>query len=261
MQFDFELFLVLSVLITGVIALYDIIFMAKHRLGQMPKIIEYSHSFFPVLLIVLLLRSFLMEPFRIPTGSLEPSLIPGDFIASNKYEYGLRLPVSHTKIFRISEPKAGEIVVFKFPVEPDKNLIKRIIGVGGDKISYQNKVLTINGVEQPQKNLGRETYIDENGNSVTVERYQEIINGVKHDIYTNPQEPAQDFTVTVPQGEYFAMGDNRDNSLDSRYWGFVPEGNLIGKAFMIWFSWDSINHKIRWNRMFEIINKTETNQR
>lgn len=261
MQFDFELFLVLAVLLSGIVSLYDTIFLAKHRLGQMPKAVEYAHSFFPVLLIVLLLRSFLMEPFRIPTGSLEPSLIPGDFIATNKFIYGLRLPVSHTKIFRLGEPKVGDIVVFKFPVEPDKNLIKRIIGVGGDKISYKNKIIYINGVEQPQKDLGPESYIDENGNMIKVERYQEIINGIKHDIYKNPDDPAQDFSITVPPREYFAMGDNRDNSLDSRYWGFVPEGNLIGKAFMIWFSWDKISHTIRWNRMGEIINKTETNQR
>ena len=164
MHYDFELFLVTATLFTGLIALLDLVILAKYRGGSvMPTWIEYAHSFFPILLIVLLLRSFLMEPFRIPTGSLEPSLIPGDFIASNKFAYGLRLPVSHTKVFQLGEPNRGDIVVFRYPVDPSVDFIKRFIGIGGDKISYINKVLYINGIAQKQKDLGPEKYIDDNG--------------------------------------------------------------------------------------------------
>jgi signal peptidase I len=255
LDIDFELFLTLATLLTGIICLIDVMFFAKHRQPEaaMPKVFEYSHSFFPVLLIVLLLRSFVVEPFRIPSGSLEPTLVPGDFIAANKFAYGLRLPISHTKILAISEPKAGEIAVFRYPVDQNMDLIKRVVGVPGDKVSYVNKVLYINGVEQPQEYLG--PGLDaEDGYDIPVNVYQETLNGVKHLIYVNPTKPANDITVTVPSGEYFMMGDNRDNSNDSRYWGFMPEGNLVGKAFFIWFSWDGDANSVRWNRIGERIN-------
>lgn len=254
MEAGFELFLVLATLLTGIIALIDIVYFAKHRVGAMSKWVEYSHSFFPVLLIVLLLRSFLVEPFRIPSGSLEPTLLPGDFVAANKFAYGLRLPVSHTKIFAFGEPQKGDIAIFRDPTDPSIDLIKRTIGTPGDKISYINKVLYVNGVVQPQKDLGSATDYDQAGNPIPVEKYQEIFNGVKHDIYINPAIPAKDFTVTVPEGGYFMMGDNRDDSLDSRYWGFMPERNLIGKAFLVWLSWDGEANKIRFQRMGKLIN-------
>lgn len=254
MDFDFELFLTCATLLTGLIAFVDVLFFARHRTGEMPKVAEYAHSFFPVLLIVLLLRSFLVEPFRIPTGSLIPTLLPGDFIAVNKFEYGLKLPVLHTKILSVHEPKVGDIAVFRWPLHPDIDLIKRIVGVPGDKISYQNKVLSINGVVQPQKDLGPATDSYE-GPAIQVEKYQETINGVTHDIFVNPRVPAQNFTVTVPPNSYFAMGDNRDNSFDSRGWGFVPEQNLLGKAFIIWFSWNGQTNSPDWRRIGTLINR------
>jgi signal peptidase I len=255
MDFDFELFLTVATLLTGAVALVDVLFFARHRKGEMSKVVEYSHSFFPVLLIVLLLRSFLVEPFRIPTGSLIPTLLPGDFIAVNKFAYGLKLPVIHDKILSVNEPRVGDIAVFRWPLHPNIDLVKRIVGTPGDKISYVNKVLSINGVVQPQKDLGSVTNSYE-GTPIQVEEYEETINGIKHDIYVNPNAPAQDFSLVVPPSSYFAMGDNRDNSFDSRGWGFVPEENLLGKAFVIWMSWDSQTHFVNWRRIGTLINHT-----
>jgi signal peptidase I len=251
-EFDFELFLVSATLLTGIIALIDIVYWAKHRTTTMPRVIEYAHSFFPVLLIVLLLRSFLVEPFRIPSGSLEPTLLPGDFVAANKFTYGLRLPVSHAKIFSFNKPKTGEIVIFRHPAHPGMDLIKRTIGVSGDKISYTNKILYINGVEQPQRLVGHGTD-EEEGVEIPVDIYEENLNGVKHFIYVNPDVPANDMSIVVPDSSYFMMGDNRDDSEDSRYWGFLPEENIIGKAFLVWMSWDGQNNTIRWNRLGSLI--------
>jgi signal peptidase I len=254
MESGFELFLVLATLLTGLIALVDIVYFAKHRVGAMPRWIEYGHSFFPILLIVLLLRSFLIEPFRIPSGSLEPTLLPGDFVAANKFTYGLRLPVSHTKILALGEPQKGDIAIFRDPTDASLDLIKRTIGTPGDKISYIDKVLYINGVKQPQKDLGPATDYDQDGNPIAVEKYEETFNGIKHNIYINLAIPAKDFTVIVPQDSYFMMGDNRDDSLDSRYWGFMPEQNLIGKAFLIWFSWGGSENGVRFHRIGKLIN-------
>lgn len=276
MDINFELILVIVVLLSGVICVADVGYFARKRRkaeillsetpnkmtrnilekqARMSKLVEYSRSFFPVLLFVLLLRSFLFEPLRIPTGSLEPTLLPGDFIIANKFAYGLRLPVFHNKIYAISDPKIGQIFVFRSPPNPKVYFIKRVIGVPGDKISYINKVLYINGVMQPQTDIGPGYFTDEQGNIAPVEVKSELINGIKHNIYVLNDKPAQDFTVIVPPGNYFAMGDNRDYSWDSRYWGFVPDKNLVGKAYFILLSWDSDNHKIRWNHMWNIINK------
>lgn len=260
MSMSFELLLVALVFLTGMIYLSDVTYLKKHRQGTMPKTIEYSRSFFPVLLIVLILRSFLVEPFRIPTSSLVPTLLPGDFIASNKFAYGLRLPVLHTKIIKIGEPVNGDIVVLRWPVDPSVNFIKRVIGIPGDKISYINKVLYINGIEQSQIDVGPSNDSDENGNSWPVEIHSEKLNGITHLIYLRNDLPAKDFTLVVPEGNFFVMGDNRDNSADSRVWGFVPEANLIGKAFLIWFSWDSEKNAIRWNRMGTFINKEKVSE-
>lgn len=254
--FNFELLLTLITLISGFVCLLDVIYLKRKRgvEAEMPKYIEYSRSFFPVLLFVLLIRSFLVEPFRIPSGSLEPTLIPGDFVAANKFAYGVKLPVLHTKIMQVGEPKAGDIAVFRWPIDPSVDFIKRVIGVPGDTISYSNKVLYINGVMQPQTYVGNATDTDEQGNSWPVEIFSEDFNGVKHLIYVRPDIPAQNFTTTVPPGSYFMMGDNRDDSEDSRYWGFVPENNLLGKAFIIWMSWDSALDSVRWSRIGTLIN-------
>ncbi len=254
MNINFELILTLAVIVTGLIWLIDALFFAKQRqlagITQLPILVEYSRSFFPVLLLVLLLRTFIAEPFRIPSGSDKPTLLPGDFIVVNKFHYGLRLPVLHTKILQLGEPKIGDIAIFRYPVDPSVDFIKRIIGVPGDRISYINKVLSVNGQLITQTQLGTATDEDESGqNSWPVNIYEEDLMGVQHQIYNRPDANSQDFSLVVPPGEYFAMGDNRDNSNDSRYWGFVPEQNLVGRAMIIWFSWDNDQHKVRWSRI------------
>lgn len=266
MNFNFELILFYAVVISGVITLFDSLFLAKKRKfahqasiqgGQdikLPIIIDYARSFFPVLVIVFLLRSFLYEPFRIPSSSLEPTLLIGDFIVVNKFDYGIRLPVAHKKLFQMSEPQRGDIVVFRWPPNPSLNFIKRIIGVPGDHIQYINKVLFVNGQEIKQDTGVPATRKDEKGETVDVVLKQEDLLGIKHAIYQNPSQPAYDFKeIIVPTGMYFAMGDNRDDSADSRYWGFVPEKNIVGKAVLIWMSWDSIKDNIRWHRLIQPI--------
>lgn len=249
---NFALILVLLTLISGLIYLLDIAFWAKKRQeDQKPGwIVEYARSFFPVFLIVLLLRSFLIEPFRIPSGSLEPTLLVGDFVAVNKFAYGLRLPVLEDKIVPIANPKTGEIAVFRWPPEPSYDYIKRVIGTPGDKISYHNKKLTINGKEAKQTFV--EYTIDESSGR-PVARYKEDLNGVVHDIFINASMPAVDFDVTVPEGSYFMMGDNRDDSADSRFWGFVPDSYLRGKAFLVWMSMNGAIYNLRWSRIGHLI--------
>lgn len=257
MDFNFELILTLAVFLSGIIWLLDALFFSARRrnrgIMKEPIIIDYARSFFPVLLLVLLLRTFLAEPFRIPSGSDEPTLLVGDFIVANKFIYGLRLPVAHTKIVKVSDPKIGDIFLFRSPVDPSMNLIKRVIGGPGDHISYLNKVLTVNGRQATQQYIGQAVDYDEVGQSWPVIAMEENLNGIKHKIYVRPDAPAQDFSIVVPPGSYFAMGDNRDDSNDSRYWGFVPEQNLLGKAFAVWLSWDSMSHRVRWDRIGKTI--------
>lgn len=250
---SFAFILTLLSAISGLIFLLDIFIFSKRRKpDEAPnKLIEYSRSFFPVFFFVLLLRSFLMEPFRIPSGSLEPTLLVGDFLVVNKFSYGLRLPVSETKILSLGSPKNGDIAVFRWPPDPDKfDYIKRVIGVPGDHIKYQNKVLTINNQEMKQV---FQDYTVDASSGRAVSKYQEHLMGVTHDIYINQNIPAHDFEVTVPEGYYFMMGDNRDNSADSRYWGFVSEKNLRGKAALVWMSWDSAKNNIRFSRIGHFI--------
>jgi len=266
MNFNFELILFYAVVISGLITLFDVLFLAKKRklahaqLGgssaemKMPLIIDYGRSFFPVLLIVFLLRSFLYEPFRIPSSSLEPTLLVGDFIVVNKFDYGIRLPVAHNKLIKTSEPKRGDIMVFRWPPDPSKDFIKRIVGIPGDHIKYINKVLYVNDQEIKQDVGTPATRIDEQGNTIDVVKKEEDLLGIKHAIYQNPNQAAYDFNdIIVPPGMYFAMGDNRDDSADSRFWGFVPEKNIVGKAVMVWLSWDSLKHNVRWNRLIKQI--------
>lgn len=250
---NFALILVILSFISGFIYFLDLVFWAKKRApGQQPgKIVEYSRSFFPVFFFVLLLRSFLIEPFRIPSGSLEPTLLVGDFVAVNKFAYGLRLPVLEKKVVSIANPKTGEIAVFRWPPNPSYDYIKRVIGVPGDKVSYHNKVLTINGKEMKQTFV--EYTIDESSGK-PVSKYSEDLNGVVHDIYIRSEVPAEDFDVVVPEGQYFMMGDNRDDSADSRFWGFTDDNYLRGKAFITWMSWDSKTYRLRWSRIGRFIN-------
>lgn len=224
------------------------------KLRSEPLLVEYARSFFPVLLIVLLLRSFLVEPFRIPSGSMMPTLLSGDFILVNKFAYGLRVPVLKTKMVEIGEPKHGDVVVFRFPNDPSVDYIKRIVGVPGDVIGYYKKTVYINGKAMAQQANG--VYIGSGAGvnmSGALEQLEQL-DQVKHHILIDPNAPTQEGEVRVPEGHYFVMGDNRDNSNDSRYWGMVPEANLVGKAFMIWMNWDSQGDGVTWNRLGTIIN-------
>lgn len=252
MNMNFALILTIAAIITGIIALADWLWFSKKRAPDATPnvIIEYARSLFPIFLLVLVIRSFIVEPFHIPSGSLEPSLLPGDFVVANKFAYGLRLPVLNTKVLNTWEPKVGQIVVFRWPINPSIDYIKRVVGIPGDHISYINKVLYINGKQATQKPLGYALDTDGTGGAWLVEKVQENLLGVKHDIYINPKQPAVNFTnLIVPKGMYFMMGDNRDASYDSRYWGFAPEQNLIGKAFVIFFSWSSDRDNVRWSRL------------
>jgi signal peptidase I len=202
---------------------------------DVPWLVDISRSFFPVLLIVLILRSFLVEPFQIPSGSMLPTLEVGDFILVNKFAYGVRLPVLGTKIIKVGEPQRGDVFVFHHPGD-GVNYIKRVIGLPGDHIKYENKTLYINGIKVKTQFVAN----IELGSQPMSQLYVEQLGKVKHDIYIMPsQTNGKEGEWTVPKGEYFAMGDNRDNSNDSRYWGFVPEKNIVGKAFAIWMNWKS----------------------
>lgn len=251
---NFELILSIAVLVTGVIALIDLLLLAprrrKKKLANPSQIVEYARSFFPILLLVLLLRSFLAEPFRIPSGSEKPDLLIGDFIVANKFAYGVRLPVFHTKILSMGEPKRGDVVVFLWPRDPSTYFIKRVVGLPGDVITYKDKVLTINGTLAAQIQLSVSADHDHKMQAKwPVLINQENLLGIKHPIYIRPDQPAGDFSVQVPAGNYFMMGDNRDDSYDSRYWGFVPEKDLVGKAMWVFFSWDSESNRVRWHRI------------
>jgi len=251
--FDFPFILTSLVVFSGVISLLDIIFWEKKRKGKKPNIIiEYSRSFFSVLLLVWVIRSFLIQPYRVPTGSLEPTILPGDFIVVNQFAYGLRVPVINWKMVKTNDPKIGDIALFRWPKNPGVIFVKRVIGTPGDHIVYKNKVLTINGQRawQTYENLD----LDADGNDTLVQRRTEKLPTKTHEIFVHPGYNLHgNFDLVVPKGAYFMMGDNRDNSDDSRDWGFVPDQNLIGKAFGIWMSWDSKNTNIRWQRIGKAI--------
>lgn len=246
-HFDFEFLLVAAVLVSGLIWLADSLMFAGARKKvangksvHEPIMVEYAKSFFPVLLIVLLLRSFAYEPFRIPSGSMMPSLLVGDFILVNKFRYGIRLPVLHTKLTEGDPIKRGDIVVFRFPENESLDFIKRVIGLPGDHISYYNRRLMVNGKALPVKYL--QTYEGQGSGSESMKGgqiYDEEIGGEKHTMMTDPQVKfSANGELIVPEGHYFVMGDNRDHSNDSRFWGFVPDYNLVGKAVTIWMHWD-----------------------
>lgn len=242
MDFDFSFFLVLATGVTGVVwggyALLQRQRSARGVIGEKePIVVEYARSFFPVVLVVLLLRSFLVEPFRIPSGSMMPTLLVGDFILVNKFAYGIRLPVVNAKIIDIGEPKRGDIVVFRFPKDPTVDYIKRIVGLPGDEIVYSRKRIYVNGQPVKQTPLG---FYEGTGPMGGEALLSEDLGEVTHDILVRGGDfSANDSKYVVPKDHFFVMGDNRDNSNDSRFWGFVPEGNLVGRAFFIWMSWDS----------------------
>jgi signal peptidase I len=225
------------------------------RVGREPWWVEYSKSFFPVILLVFLLRSFLVEPFKIPSGSMIPTLLVGDFILVNKFTYGIRLPVVNLKVLDMNGPQRGEVMVFRYPENPSLDYIKRVVGTPGDTVTYRDKQLFVNGQAVPTTPLPDYQYAEGGSNYVSVKRFSESLGSHNHQILINPEVPPvqssgvrqfpfhencrydnSGFECKVPPGHYFLMGDNRDSSSDSRYWGFVPERNIVGKAFMIWWN-------------------------
>lgn len=262
MNANFLTLIFAATLFSGIIYLIDqFVWQPKRKLAgitKQPKVVEYCRSFFPVLAIVLIIRSFVFQLFVVPSGSLEPTIMPKAFIAVNQFAYGLRLPVIEKKILPIGEPQRGDITLFHSPVEPNKDLIKRVLGVPGDRISYINKVFTVNGKEATQTFVGYTTDSNsDSGPSWTVKIMEEDLLGVKHKIYvcadTEQNCPGGkniDFKdLIVPAGHYFMIGDNRDNSDDSRFWGFVPEENIMGKGWVVLFSWNTATSSIRWDQV------------
>lgn len=234
-----------SLLVWGGYRIYQV--MASKQLeGHDPLLVDYARSLLPIFVIVLIIRSFLFQPFRVPSGSLEPTVEPGDFVLVSQFSYGLRLPVIHKKILNLGEPQRGDIAVFHYPVDTNVDFIKRIIGLPGDHIVYKNKQLTINGDKIPQKFI-RNTVDIEGDRTIAATIKQENLEGLKHKImtYSNVNHGVK-FDFTVPKGYYFVMGDNRDGSEDSRYWGFLPEHDLVGKAWYVWFHWGPDG--IKWSR-------------
>jgi signal peptidase I len=263
MDYDFSFFLTVATLVTGVIwGGYLLVLKAKGEIfdeENEPWLVEYSRSFFPVVLIVLVLRSFIAEPFRIPSASMMPTLLIGDFILVNKFTYGIRLPVINKKIIELNEPKRGDIVVFRFPKDPTTDYIKRIIGLPGDRISYYDKKLQINGVAATQVSLGRYQGVGQGENMTGNEQLSEDLLGVQHNILVRNGSLSAEGVYVVPTGSYFVMGDNRDNSNDSRYWGVVPEENLVGQAFFIWMNWDWQYKGVGVDRIGTVLNKNTVN--
>ncbi len=259
MNFDIELFLVLGSLVTGLVWLADILFLSKLRMNKAgeegaekvtePWYVEYAKSFFPVLFIVLILRSFVAEPFRIPSGSMMPTLLVGDFILVNKFAYGLRLPVTHSKVMAGGDPERGDVIVFRYPKEPSIDYIKRIVGMPGDHVAYYNKQLYING--QPAKQHIQNEYIKIDPDQARPGQLfiEEDLMGVPHNMLIDKNRLSIEGEYVVPPNSYFVMGDNRDNSNDSRYWGVVPDENLVGKAFMIWMNWDFSKNSLDLSRV------------
>lgn len=255
---NFALILFILLLITGAIWAVDLVFLKKNRSAgaKDPWWVEYGASFFPVILAVFVLRSFIAEPFKIPSGSMIPTLQVGDFILVNKYTYGIRLPVINKKIISINEPQRGDVMVFRYPEDPSLDYIKRVIGIPGDKVAYQNKKLTING--KPLEIRQSEDYLHPERLYYS-QQFVEKEGGIEHRILNDGEVPpfirdAVSFPhrenclynnagviCTVPPGHYFMMGDNRDNSRDSRFWGFVPDQNIVGKAFFIWFNFSDLS--------------------
>src|SRR5258706_14383167 len=258
---NFALIMFSLLVVTGAVCMLDYYVLRKRRAADAaePWWIEYPKSFFPVILIVFLLRSFLVEHFKIPSGSMMPTLLVGDFILVNKFTYGIRLPVINRKILDIDLPQRGEVMVFRYPENPTLDYIKRVVGVPGDSVEYRNKRLSINGQLIQVDKADDYQYVDGGLSYVNTARFWETLGEHRHSIIINPEAPAlqlagvkqfprreycdyngQEFRWLVPPGYYFMMGDNRDSSSDSRYWGFVPEQNIVGKAFLVWWNFSEL---------------------
>jgi signal peptidase I len=257
---DFALILVSLTALAGVIWALDALFFAGARMAAVargarvkePLAVEYAKSFFPVLLLVLVIRSFLFEPFRIPSGSMMPTLLTGDFIFVNKFAYGLRLPVINTKIVAIGEPQRGDVIVFRLPTDPSVNYVKRVVGLPGDVVDYDpgNKEITINGERIPIERAG--SYDGEADITLGWETLGEHRHRV---LLIRGAPPSPGGIYEVPEGHYFVMGDNRDDSQDGRYLeevGYVPEGNIVGRATGVWMNWRWPSQGgPQWNRIGE----------
>ena len=233
----------------------DDVLEGQARLLMQPWWLVWTAGLFPVIVVVFLLRSFLFEPFKIPSGSMIPTLLVGDLILVNKFTYGVRLPVINKKITEGNAPQRGDVMVFRYPPQPSMDYIKRVVGVPGDEVAYLNKRLTINGKPVPTTNQA--DYFEQDAMRY-FKQIEEQLGEKPHRAITNADVPAfvqgaSDFkyrencrytvegvTCKVPEGHYFMMGDNRDNSLDSRYWGFVPDANIVGKAFFVWMNFGNI---------------------
>lgn len=237
----FALFMLVALLLTGAVWLLDIVYLRKVRAAGAAEswVVEYSKSFFPVILAVFMIRSFVVEPFKIPSGSMIPTLLVGDFILVNKFTYGLRVPIINNTFIGVGHPKNGEVMVFRYPQDPSKDYIKRVVGVPGDHIAYRGKRLFLNGKPLDTAFESDYSYVAPGLNQIAAKQFQETLGSHKHEILLVNDAPAMDGEVVVPAGQYFVMGDNRDNSNDSRFWGFVPEKNIVGRAFMIWWNFDN----------------------
>ena len=255
---DFALILFVLMLVTGILWCVDRFHARLHRAPDAPSPwwVEWGAAFFPVVLIVFCLRSFIVEPYKIPSGSMMPTLLEGDFIAVNKFTYGVRLPIINTKIIANNTPKRGEVMVFRYPLELSQSYIKRVVGLPGDTVEYMEKRLTINGEKVETVEAGKYLHADR---LYHTPRYTEKLGETEHDILIEPQAPSfvvhdvknfpfrencvyndRGLSCKVPEGHYLVMGDNRDNSADSRAWGFVPDENIVGRAFFIWFNFNDL---------------------
>ncbi|HEX4944739.1 MAG TPA: signal peptidase I [Usitatibacteraceae bacterium] len=256
---DFAAVLLVAAVATGLIWLVDRKVLAPKRAegAAEPIVVDMARAFFPVIVVVFLIRSFWVEPFKIPSGSMKPTLLVGDFILVNKYTYGIRLPVLNRKVIEVGEVKRGDVVVFRYPLDTSVDYIKRVVGLPGDKVTYQGKLLTINGIKIPVQPAGY--YTDAELNFVRLPTFTEKLGEKTHAMMVVPPEPVLNlsqvrqfphrenceynddgFTCTVPPGHYFMMGDNRDQSADSRYWGFVPDDHIKGRAFLVWMNFGDL---------------------